>query len=298
MGTRRSHRNLIPDPITRILALHGPIKVSCGQGARRISVNVHCAPFDDLLVLFTPLRSPLIAALDRDPRVGLIVQGGETNYTVRIQGRGVATGTAGAHERRMELVPWLPEGSTLQQFRAVELVPERIEYAYDEGEERRHYEGRTEAGKLPTAAGLWLRLCFAELVPAVALAMVGLFIGVAFQWFYFVWERPLAYLVSMVISLCLMAAGRVLQRSLSHRSWQRGRGPRSWGGVFSEGLVPLHKGRILAVALAVLAVVILIITIAMGHAGLAGISLLASQLWYLFPYWLVRSDEQRQKKPA
>ena len=239
---RRSYQNLIPEPITRILALHGPAQVACGLGPKRVSVNVHCAPFDDLLVLFLPARSPLIAALERDPRVDLHVQGGDTNYTVRLQGRGVDTGACGGHPRRMELVPWLPEGSTLQRFRAVELVPERIEYGYDEGEERRYFQGVTAAAETPGSVGRWLRLCFGGLVPAVALAFIGLWgwIGWYGQWYLL---RPVALVLALVTSLGLMAAARIGHRLLGHRSWQQGKVRRPMGSMFSEALLPVRSAK-------------------------------------------------------
>jgi hypothetical protein len=292
---RRSYQNLIPEPITRILALHGPVHVSSGLGPQRVSVNVHCAPFDDLLVLFVPGRSPLVAALERDPRVDLHVQGGDTNYTVRMQGRAVDTGTSGGHERRMELVPWLPEGTTLQRFRAVELVPERIEYGYDEGEERRYFQGATAANETPSNTGRWLRLCFGGLIPAVAVAFLGLWGWIAVQWYP--WRLvPLG--VALVAALSLMAASRIAHRILGYRSWQRGKGSRQAGGGFSEGLVPLHRAKIVAGALLVVSLAALVFC-GVGWSGeLTGIALAASQLWVLVPLWVIRAGIAADKRSA
>jgi hypothetical protein len=294
---RRSYQNLIPEPITRILALHGAAQVACGKGPRRVSVAVHCAPFDDLLVLFVPARSPILAGLERDPQLDLHVQGGETNYTVRMQGRGIDTGASGGHARRMELVPWLPEGSTLQRFHAVELVPERIEYAFDEGEERRYYQGTTAAADTPGAAGRWLRLCFGGLVPAVAVAFLGLWawIGWYGQWYML---RPVALLLSLSSCLALVAAARIMHRLLGHRSWQKGKVPRHMGSMLSEGLLPVRRAVILAAVLAVGAAAALIFCGVAWGPELAGITIVATQLWLLVPLWVLRFGAEADKGAA
>jgi hypothetical protein len=182
----------------------------------------------------------------------------------------------------MELVPWLPEGSTLQRFHAVELVPERIEYAFDEGEERRYYQGTTAAADTPGAAGRWLRLCFGGLVPAVAVAFLGLWawIGWYGQWYML---RPVALLLSLSSCLALVAAARIMHRLLGHRSWQKGK---------------VRRAVILAAVLAVGAAAALIFCGVAWGPELAGITIVATQLWLLVPLWVLRFGAEADKGAA
>ncbi len=284
---RPTPQQIIPEPITRTLALHGPAGVSCGQGPGLVSTKTHLAPFDDLLLLFLSRRSAFVINLDRDPRVELHVQGGDTNYSLRIRGRAVDTGPAGGHDRRLELVHWLPEGATLQRFRAVELIPERIEYAYDEGDERRHYEGRTAAAEIPSSAQRWLRLCFSGMIPWLATAFIGLWawIGWYGQWYTL---RLGALAVAMVGCYGLLASARLIYRVLGHRRWQQGRAARHFGNMLSEGLLPVRQTLTVAGAL-FLAGLVSIVACGIAWGGeLSGVILACTQLWFLVPFWFFR----------
>ena len=288
MAKRRpAYRNLIPEPITRILALHGPVHVASGLGPSRVSVTAHVVPFDDMLVLFLRRGSPFAAALDRDPGVELSVQGGDTNYSVRMHGRAVVTGTANAHERRLEILPWLPEGATLQSFLAVELIPERIDYAFDEGEERRFFRGATEAAEVPARLSRWLFLTFRGVIPAVAIAFVALwaYIGWWGVWFTL---RPLALLSALIASFGLIAACRLVYRVAAHRRWQRGTAARHHGDLLSEGLLPVRGAQVLAGVTAAVSLLALALCGAAWGTELLGVTLAATQLWFLLPLWTFR----------
>ncbi len=294
---RRSYSNLIPEPITRILALHGPVQVAVGIGETRVTVKAHSVPFDDLILLFMPRSSPLRAALDRNPEVELAAQGGDTNYSVRMHGRAVVAGPASGHARRMEIVPWLPEGTTLQRFLAVELVPERIEYAYDEGDERRYFQGTTQAAEIPKRLTRWLFLCFQGIVPALAIAFVVLwaYVGWWGQWFTL---RPLALLVSLVACFGFMAGGRLLYRIAAHRRWQRGGAARHFGSFLSEGLLPVRAANVLAwTCMGVAAAALIMCGVAWG-GELIGVTLAATQLWFLLPLWVIRFMGEMKDRPA
>ncbi len=284
---RTAPRNLIPEPITRALALHGPVNVSCGRGEGLVTAQPQLAPFDDMLVLFLLRSAPLVAALDRDPRLDLHAQGGADNYTIRIHGRGIDTGPANAHERRMEIIPWLPEGATLARFRAVELIPERIYYSYDGVEDRQHSGGFAAAAAAPAAATRWFELCVGGIIPAVCIAFVVLFAYVGWwgEWFTL---RPVALLVSLSIALGLMVSARLGYRVLAHRRWQRGDADRHHGSYLSEGLLPVRSAVLLAlVALGWALPAALLCVVAWG-GELLGVALAASQLWFLLPLWGLR----------
>jgi hypothetical protein len=284
---RTAPRNLIPEPITRALALHGPVQVSCGQGVGLVTAQPHVAPFDDMLVLFVLRSSPLLAGLDRDPRVVLLAQGGEDNYTIRIRGRGVDCGPASGHERRMEIIPWLPEGATLARFRAVELVPERIEYSYDGEEDREHFGGITAAADVPAPATRWFELCFGGNLPSAVIAFVALFAYVGWwgEWFTL---RPVALLVALIVALGLQVSTRLAYRVLAHRRWQRGDAARHHGSYLSEGLLPVRGAVILALtAFGLVLPASLLCGVAWGGELLA-VALGASMLWFLLPLWGIR----------
>ncbi len=288
MAARRtSYRNLIPEPITRFLAMYGPVPVACGLGPRRVSVNAHCAPFDDMLVLFISRRSPFRAALDRDPSVELSVQGGDNNTSLRMRGRGIVTGPANAHPRRMEILPWLPEGSTLQHFLAVELVPEQIEYGYDDGDERRFFQGTTSAAEVPARLTRWLYLCFRGIVPSPAIAFLALwaYVGWWGQWFTL---RPLALVVALIACLGMIASSRLGYRILAHRSWQRGKAARHHGAELSAGLLPVRSAVVAAALSLGISLVSLVFCAAAWGGELLGVTLAATQLWFLLPLWVFR----------
>ncbi len=295
----KTYRNLIPEPVTRILAFHGAVQVASGLGRRRVSASVHLAPFDDILALFLPAGSPFSKAIERDPKVELFIQGGEQNYSVRIKGRAVCSGPAGGHGRRMEIVPWLPDGSTLQRFHLVELLPERIEFSYDDGGERRHFEGNTDAAKVPTLPTRWLDACFGGIVHAVVLAFVVLWAWVGWygQWYTL---RVAALALSLAGALGMLAAARLAYRSLAFRAWQRRKAARFHAGPVGEGLLPLASIQVTSGVLALLSLVCVIASGAMWGGGLAGIALLASQLWYLVPWWMFRfaGDMDSKTRPA
>jgi hypothetical protein len=288
---------LIPEPITRILALHGPVNVSSGLGPGRVSASVSVAPFDDQLVLFFPHRAPFLAGLDRDPCVELNIQGGDTNYSVRIHGRAVDTGVAAGSERRLELVHWLPAGGTLQRYRAVELVPERIEYAYDEDDQRRYYQGVTAAAETPSPGARWARLCFDGVLIPLILAFPALFVWIAvYGWWY-----PLRYVALVVASIAsygLLAACRILYRVAAHRRWQQGKAARHYGNMLAEGLLPVRSALRMAWILGAVALVALASSVVGWCGELAGASLAASQLWYLVPLWVFRFMGDMGTKPS
>ncbi|MFH1466801.1 MAG: hypothetical protein ABIO70_20625 [Pseudomonadota bacterium] len=280
---------VIPDAITRVLALHGAVQLSAGCKDHRRSIDAHLAPFDDLLVLFVPGSSPILRTLERDPRADVQAAGGTNAYTLRLKGRAVDCGPAAGYERRLELMNWLPEGAALGRFHAVELVPERIEYAYDEGGERRWFEGNTGAASPLTGTARWMEASFGGIIPQVVLASAVTWgwIGWYGQWYTRVLQFA-ALLLALVGALGLLMAARLVFRALAFRAWQRGKGPREDAVPFSHGLLPLHRCWSSAAAVAVLAVAALVALAAGLEPEFALVGLLASQIWYLVPYWLIR----------
>jgi len=296
MARRPPPALLIPDTLTRVLALHGPVQFSAGMAAWRESTMAHLAPFDDLVVLFLPGTSPLLRTLERDPRAEVLAAGGVNSYNLRLKGRGVDCGPAAGYERRLELVHWLPDGAALGHFRAVEMIPERIEYACDEGHERRYFEGNTGAASPLTGTGRWLAATFGGVLPQVTLACAvpWAWIGWYGQWYPL---RLVALALALVGALGLLGSSRLLFRVMAFRAWQHGRGPRADAAPFSFGQLPLTAcwpGAMVSFGMAAAA----LIALAAGwDPELAVVGLVASQVWYLVPYWGFRGVGRAEGEP-
>ncbi len=288
---------LIPDAVTRVLALHGPSQLGAGRLSWRLSVPAHVAPFDDQLILMVSPGSPIFKTLLRDPRADVAAASPEAAYNLRLYGRAVDTGGAGAHPRRMELAAWLPDGGVLHRFRAIEFVPERIEFSEGREDERRYFEGATSAAKVPTVALRWLQACFGGIWPSVVVAVAGLWAWVGWygQWYTM---RLVALAVVLTAALCAMASARLVFRVLAFSAWQRGQLDRDLSGPLGEGLLPVRGCSLAGVVLAVVSLVAVVISGAAWEPGLLASALVGTQLWYLVPAWAWKLAGGKTRAPG
>jgi len=289
---------VIPGPVSRVLAKHGPVQFSVrGQGERGAAA-LFVAPLDELLVLFVSGRSPLLSALRAEVECRVHAISKDGGYALRFRGRAVMTGRAMAHPRRMEFVHWLPEDKRPEGLVAIEFVPEHIDFTREDEEgETERFQGETRASPRPTAARRWWAAAYGGLLPALTAAVV-------IDWGWIGWfgeEYPLraaCLMLSLIGTFALLGGARLLYRAAALRRFQAGRVRRVAADVLAQGWLAHDRavrGGLQALGVGVAA---LLGVGAMWGWGVVGAVLLASQLWFFVPLWLIHLSQAAPEPDA
>lgn len=290
--SRRSRVDLVPEPVSRVLAVHGPVRFLTRSGRAWDSQRLALAPLGDLLLLFTSRGSNTVRNLLVSPRAELVAGDDASGWQVRMQGRAVHAGRSTSHPRRSELVHWLPEGVPAPSLDVVEFVPEHVEFVDHREGEKHRWAGPTPAGTVPPEPVRWLRAAFEGSWPAAVVAVVACWTWVG--WYGQDYTlRGLALALAILAALALQAGPRLAVRAASLRGWQQGRHRRQDAGVLADGWVGAVPAQVVGLVLVLVGVVLLgVVRVCWGdHLLLA--TLAASQLWYLLPLWLLHLSQRR-----
>ena len=289
---------VVPAPVSRVLAKHGPVHFAVSGQGERGADTLSVAPLDELLVIFVSFRSPLLAALRGgvDARVSAIAEDG--SYALRCRGRAVMTGRVMAHPRRMEFVHWLPEDKRSENLVAIEFIPEHIDFTrQDESGEEERFKGETRAPARPHTLRRWTTAAFAGLLPALTAAVV-------IDWGWIGWFgeeyrlRAVCLLLSLLGTFALLGGGRLLYRAAALRRFQVGRVRRPAAGVLADGWLPHNRvvrGGVQALGVGVAA--LLTVGWIWGWQVVVAV-LVASQLWFFVPLWLIHLSQAEPEPDA
>ena len=99
------HKLNIPAEVIRVLANHGPLRVS--TYAHEGSALVDSAPFEDILHFFLRPNSPTVTALLKSTRMVVTAKAEDGSYQIRMEGRAHAGRPLAGHPLASVLDPWL-----------------------------------------------------------------------------------------------------------------------------------------------------------------------------------------------
>ena len=163
----------LPPEILRLLASHGPVRLTCGEGQSAQAVTCFLAPFEDTLFCFVNPGHPALRQLLNSPSAQIHLSVPSENITLTIQGRAVQGLAVMTNSRRSELLHWVPEEADPRRILSVSFWPEEV--SYRKGEEL--FEGQTPLGRERRESGkLWTEQCFSGLVPAVVFGLICVWI--------------------------------------------------------------------------------------------------------------------------
>lgn len=273
---------LLPTELVRVLSTAGALRLRVGEDSP-LTVNAPAAAFEDTVFLFLSPRSAAVERLRLDPRSRLELDG-EEGLRVRLKGRAVAGTTVMGHKRRMELLPWLPEGMDPKRTIAVPFWAEEVDYQRPAPGER--FTGKTSA--VPSQ-GLVRRLGQTGLASVWPFVVLGLLM----QWGFVAWKgpemplRPIALVLGVIAVLSAQQGLMLGFRSLAFARWREGHLAAEQAPFQTQGLLaPVLLMQLCGVGV-VLSTLCVLATLAWGW-DLAVVTLTATMAWALVPLLGVR----------
>ena len=277
---------IIPAEVVRLLATHGPVQVVTGPPDAHASESLALAPFEDRIYLFARRRSPTEAALLKSTTLRLSARHSEGKYTIHMTGRAVAGCSVISNRRRLELLPWLPEGMDARTTLAIPFWPEELEYTRAASGEDERFAGKTPAGiKAPPLGRRWRDLSFGGIWPVALFSLVCIWIFLGAQGP----DYPLRFVAlgaSGLASVSLLGGCRLWYRGAAFRQWRRGRCHPEDAGLMVLGLLSLREVMRSAFQLLVLGSLLSLSLLSWGGM-LWLVTLSSTLLWLLGPLWLL-----------
>jgi hypothetical protein len=284
--------DLLPTELVRVLSGAPSLRLRVGE-EDPLTLLAPAAAFEDTVFLFVSPGSAAVERMRLDPRARLELDGAD-GLRVRLKGRCVAGNTVIAHKRRLELLPWLPEGMDPKRTLAIPFWAEEVDYQRPPPGER--FTGRTPA---VVELGLIRRLV------QTGLASVWPFvcIGIAIQWGYVSWlgpEMPLRPIALVLGLLAILGAQQGLMmgfRAMAFKRWRLGLLPAEQAPLQTQGLLaPVLLLQLCALGL-VLSLLAVLATLVWGW-DLAVVTLTATLAWALVPLLGLRLRGESRSKNA
>jgi hypothetical protein len=287
---------IVPDDVVRQLALHERLTVRAGPKDQVSLERCAIAPFEDCIFLFLNERSATVDKLKTRTWLEGTARDDEAGWLIRLTGRAVAGRPVITHARRMELLPWLPEGANARHILAVPFWPEEIEYVrIGRNGETEKYKGRTPAGiKLPGFWTRWARVAFRQIEWLVGLSFMA-------DWGYLLYmghETPLrwvALLLSTACSLLLLGGARMVYQASAFQAWREGRCLPDDAPMLTEGLVAPRPVFQLGVGMMAFGLA-LALPLVMWGTQLAWVAIFGTWLWLLGPVWIIHLSQEEPEK--
>ena len=278
---------IVPSDVVRQLALHERLTLRSGRGEHVSLERCAIAPFEDCIFLFLSEASSTVGKLKSLTWLEGTCRDDDAGWSIRMAGRAVASRPVMTHVRRMELLPWLPDGANPRTMLAVPFWPEELEYVrVGKSGEPEKYQGKTPAGlNQPSFWTRWGRVAFRRIE-----VMVGL--AVAADWTYLAWlghETPLrwvALLLSVSASVLMLGGARMIYKALVFDAWREGRCAAKDAPMLTQGLVAPRPVFQIGVGMLVLGGA-LVLPLNLWSAQLAWVALGTTWLWLLGPIWLI-----------
>ena len=286
-------REVIPDEILRILSLHGPVQLVGGAPGREVSARCHVAPFEDLLFFFVTRRAPVAQALLAHTNAEVHCKDDDKGYQIHLKGRALAGPMVMAHPRRLELLPWLPDGASPAGFAVVEFYCEHVDYLKrkEDGSELR-YKGKTPLGMHAPAMGTrWSRIAFGGITPVVVLSLAAI-------WFYLAYmgaDYPMRWFalgIAWLGCLLMQAGARFWFRGTAFLRWREGRAHRDeCGSLLGEALLAPKPLRDLASMASIAGVLCTLGLYAWPDGLLPWVVFGSSCVWIMWPLWVLHLSQ-------
>lgn len=268
---------LLPTELVQVLSGATSLRLRVGE-EDPLALSAPAAAFEDTVFLFISPSASVVARMRLDPRARLELDG-ESGLRVRLKGRCVAGISVMANKRRLELLPWLPEGMDPKRTLAIPFWTEEVDY-------QRRTPGERFTGRTPAVSemGLVRRL----LDTGLAAVWPFVCIGVIIQWGFVSWMgpdmplRPIALLLGLLAVLGAQEGLMLGFRALAFERWRQGRLPADQAPMQTQGLLaPVLLWQLCAVGLS-LSLVCVLATLAWGW-DLAVVTLTATMAWALVP---------------
>ncbi len=287
---------IVPADVVRQLALHERLTVRTGRDEHVALERCAIAPFEDCVFLFLSERSDTVNKLKSRTWLEGTAKDDEAGWSIRLTGRAVAGRPVITHNRRMELLPWLPDNADARRMLAVPFWPEEIEYVrVGKSGQPEKYFGKTPAGRdLPSFWMRWSRVAFRRIELFAGLA-------VAADWTYLAWlghETPLrwvALLLSSSASVLLLGGARMIYRAGAFNAWREGRCLPEDAPMLTEGLVAPRPVFQLGVGMMVLGT-LLLLPLKLWGTTLIAVALGGTWLWLLGPIWFIHLSQEEPEK--
>ncbi|MFT5586985.1 MAG: hypothetical protein ACI9VR_004590 [Cognaticolwellia sp.] len=272
-----SRTELLPTELVRVLSGATLLRLRVGE-EDPVTLMAAAAAFEDTIFLFISPRAAAVERMRLDPRARLEMDGAD-GLRVRLKGRCVAGNTVMANKRRMELLPWLPEGMDPKRTLAIPFWTEEVDYQRPAPGER--FTGRTPA---------LVELSLVRRLVQTGLATVWPFVclGIIIQWGFVSWKGPEMPLRPIALVLGLLAIFGAQQglmlgfRALAFQRWRLGLLTADQAPLQTQGLLaPVLLLQLCAVGVT-LSVVCVLATLAWGW-DLAVVTLTATMAWALVP---------------
>ncbi len=288
-------REVIPDDIVRQLALHERLTVRAGHQDDVSLERCPIAPFEDCIFLLLSEQGATVKKLLSRTWLEGTAKDDEAEWSITLTGRAVAGRPLITHTRRLELLPWLPEGADPRRMLAVPFWPEEIEYIrLGKSGESEKYQGRTPAGlDLPGFWTRWARVAFRGIEWMVAISFAA-------NWGYLLYLghetklRWVALFLATTCSLLLLGGARMWYRSSAFRAWREGRCLPEDAPMLTQGLVAPHSVfqlGVLQMGLGLLLALPLVMWESLAWVAIGG-----TGLWLLVPIWVIHLSQEEPEK--
>lgn len=280
--------NNLPPDVVKVLSFHGRVELVVDPDGAMVSDRVGVAPFEDLLFLLVPARSPTIPALLRRTTAAVQARHDKGDYSLRLAGIARAGQGLARHPRRQALEPWLPENVRPGGMVVVTFAAHRCEFSRTEAGDSVRYHGPTTLGRDPRRDGQrWLRATLGgiALAPTV-LGLLAPFLWLVWQGVDYPW-RWAAMALTIVAVLGLVGGARLLLLTLAFHRWRAGSVDESEAPVLTEALLAPDQTRLAGVGLLGGALVSLALLGSVWADDLVWIAGLANLTVVWAPAWLV-----------
>jgi len=234
-------------------------------------------------------------ALLEGTQASVSARGPDNDYFIRMEGRAVAGISVMAHERRLELLPWISEERDARIMLAIPFWPETLEYVRSMGNaDEERFSGKTEAGVKAGAfprGQRWRQLAFGGVLPILFISLSIIWLTLAIQGA----EMPFRFValgVGCLASISLIGGVRLWYRATAFMRWREGRCHIRDAGLLGQGwLAPrvVFRG---SSQMLLVGLVFLLATICWGRF-LMGVTFASTGLWVLWPVWVVHLSQAK-----
>lgn len=166
-------RPQLPPEVLDLLSLAGRVRVSRGQGGDTRVMDVAVAPLPEGLFVLVPEGSPMLSALDEDPRCVLMAEQDAPPWRMVARGRGIPGRRVTADPLRAQLMYWLPEGARPESLVVVRFAAEHLEYT----RAAQRFQGPVPHGACPEPLSAWTALAVERQAPWIAAMLASCFVA-------------------------------------------------------------------------------------------------------------------------
>ena len=278
-------REIIPEEVVRVLSLHGASTLVAGPPGKEVAARMHLAPFEDVVFALAPRNNHVLAALMNHCNAEIQARAPDKSYLVHLKGRAAVGPVVATPPRRMENLPWLPEGGHPRGLVVVTFFCESMEYRKRrEGGNDQVFAGVTRLGTSAPAMGKrWFQAAYGGIYPLLVLSLAAFWLFMATLGHEYPMRYP-ALLIGATSIATLQAGARLWYRATAYLRWLEGRAHADEAGQFTTGLLAANPSRRMSYVLTVTGAILCLI-LYMWPKNLALVTFGFSMAWLLWPMW-------------